>query len=164
RLRLPLSHDLVVRAPAQPTLLITGSGPGSAGPGSAGGFAEARGRAEASADTKRRRAYEAAGVEVATVGLDAAGVLSLSETLKLLGGRGLTRLLVEGGGQVAASLLRDGLVDRLVWFRAPGVIGGDGLAAVAGLAVAGLTETPRFRRLDIAAVGEDMMETYTRLS
>ncbi len=159
RLRLPLSHDLVVRAPAQPTLLITGSGPGSAG-----GFAEARGRAEASADTKRRRAYEAAGVEVATVGLDAAGVLSLSETLKLLGGRGLTRLLVEGGGQVAASLLRDGLVDRLVWFRAPGVIGGDGLAAVAGLAVAGLTETPRFRRLDIAAVGEDMMETYTRLS
>ena len=37
-----------------------------------------------------------------------------------LGERGLTRVLVEGGGKLAAALLRAGLVDRLYWFRAGG--------------------------------------------
>ena len=39
--------------------------------------------------------------------------------LGLLGERGLTRLLVEGGGRLAAALLRAGLVDRLIWLHAP---------------------------------------------
>jgi diaminohydroxyphosphoribosylaminopyrimidine deaminase/5-amino-6-(5-phosphoribosylamino)uracil reductase len=142
RLRLPLSHDLAVRARTQPTLLITGP----------------------DADAGKRRALEDAGVEVAAVGRDAEGGLSIAEVLQHLGGRGLTRLLVEGGGQVTASLLRADLVDRLAWFRAPGVIGDDGRGAVAALGLGGLADAPRFRRLEIAALGEDILETYARLS
>ncbi len=66
------------------------------------------------------------------IAADDGGNLSVSAALAALAKRGVTRLLVEGGGHVAAAFLRAGLVDRLVWFHAPQVIGGDGVPAVAG--------------------------------
>jgi diaminohydroxyphosphoribosylaminopyrimidine deaminase / 5-amino-6-(5-phosphoribosylamino)uracil reductase len=96
----------------------------------------------------------ARGVEVITVPDD------LAATLQILGGRGLTRVLVEGGGQLAASLLGAGLVDRLVWMRAPMVLGGDGIPAVAGLGLEQLAAAPRFELLSSEAAGEDVIETY----
>src|SRR5581483_10336670 len=56
----------------------------------------------------------------AELGGDAAGGrIDVAAALQALGARGLTRLLVEGGGTLAAALLAAGLVDRLVWLRAP---------------------------------------------
>lgn len=138
RLRLPLTHDLVCRAPQQPTWLITRD----------------------QADRDRVAAYEGAGVEVMTVGMDADDRLSLQAALAVLGQRGLTRVLVEGGGAVAAGLLRLGLVDRLAWFRAPRVMGGDGLPAVAGFGLAELVDAPTFALTDLARIGNDVLETY----
>jgi diaminohydroxyphosphoribosylaminopyrimidine deaminase/5-amino-6-(5-phosphoribosylamino)uracil reductase len=77
-----------------------------------------------------------------------------------LGRRGLTRLLVEGGGRLAAALLRAGLVNRLVWFHAPVLLGGDGLAAVAPLGLDTLDVMPRFERLTAEIVGEDGMTVF----
>ena len=82
--------------------------------------------------------------------------------LTALGQRGLTRVLVEGGGSVAAGLLRLGLVDRLAWFRAPRVIGGDGLPAVAGFGLVDLAEAPTFALTDLTRIGNDVLETYGR--
>ena len=45
------------------------------------------------------------------------------DVVAILAGQGLHRLFIEGGGQVAASFLKAGLVDALEWFRAPVVIG-----------------------------------------
>src|SRR3990167_7632361 len=70
----------------------------------------------------------------------------LRDVVETLAGEGLNRLFVEGGGQVAASFLRCGLVDRLEWFRAPVVIGGEGRPGIGALAVAALADAPRFRR------------------
>ncbi len=66
------------------------------------------------------------------------GETDLAAALEELGRRGITRLLVEGGAILATSLLRADLVDRLAWFRAPSVIGGDGLPALAALGLAAL--------------------------
>src|SRR3546814_11370356 len=74
------SSDLA-RAPQHPTLLVTHEGNQAA----------------------RLQAYREAGVEVAQVATDADGHVSLDATLSLLGARGITRLLVEGGGHLAAS-------------------------------------------------------------
>jgi diaminohydroxyphosphoribosylaminopyrimidine deaminase/5-amino-6-(5-phosphoribosylamino)uracil reductase len=140
RLRLPLTHDLVARAAEVPTLLVTHDGNPAA----------------------RLHAYEDAGVEVVQVATDPdAGHVSLEATLDLLGARGVTRLLVEGGGHLAASLLRGGLVDRLAWFQAPVVIGGDGVPAVSGFGVGRLDEAPRFLQAAMAQLGRDRIDIYS---
>lgn len=73
---------------------------------------------------------------------------------------GAQSVLIEGGGQVAAAFLRAGLVDRIEWFRAPILLGGDGLPCVAALALAKLADAPKFRRLSVEAVGDDLWERY----
>ena len=139
-LSLPPGHDLVTRAAAQPTWIISAEG-------------HAKGRSGR---------YRDAGVALLTVGRDLQGRLSLSQALGLLAERGITRLLVEGGGELAASLLQADLVDRLYWFRAPRVIGAEGIPAIGELALDRLPEAPRFERTRIVDLGADVLETYRR--
>lgn len=75
---------------------------------------------------------------------------------------GAGSVLIEGGGQVAASFLRAGLVHRLEWFRAPVLLGGEGRPCVAALALAKLADAPKFRRLSAEPVGDDLWERYER--
>ncbi|WP_339929134.1 RibD family protein [uncultured Brevundimonas sp.] len=77
--------------------------------------------------------------------------------------RGIGALMIEGGGRVAASFIAAGLVDTLEWFRAPIMLGGDGRACVAGLALAKLSDAPAFRRLAVEPCGDDLWERYERL-
>jgi len=86
----------------------------------------------------------------------------LGQSLRELGKRGITRLLVEGGGHLAAALLRENLVDRIAWFRAPTVLGGDGLPVAAAFGIDKLTEAPRFEHVSRIACGDDTLETFAR--
>ena len=70
-------------------------------------------------------AWSAAGAEVLVCAEAPAGV-DLAQLLKALGQRGVLELLVEGGPRLHASLWAAGLADRLVWYLAPLVLGGDG--------------------------------------
>jgi diaminohydroxyphosphoribosylaminopyrimidine deaminase/5-amino-6-(5-phosphoribosylamino)uracil reductase len=139
RLRLSLTSQLVVTAREKPTLVLT----------------------RPDADPGRVAALEGAGVELlrappAEIGVDlAAGLAALAE-------RGLTRVLAEGGAALASALLRADLVDRIVWFHAPAVLGGDGFPAAEAFGVEALTAMPRFRRTDMQAVGEDVMTAFAR--
>ena len=54
------------------------------------------------------------------------------------------------------------LVDRLAWFRAPALIGGDGYPAARPFGIEELADMPAFRRERILALGEDALETYSR--
>jgi diaminohydroxyphosphoribosylaminopyrimidine deaminase/5-amino-6-(5-phosphoribosylamino)uracil reductase len=90
------------------------------------------------------------------------GRVSAEAALQALGSAGLTRVLCEGGGELAASLLRARRVDRLVTFGAGRVIGAVGLAAVAPLSPGALADAPQFRLDRVAAVGGDVMALWTR--
>ncbi|MDE2200289.1 MAG: bifunctional diaminohydroxyphosphoribosylaminopyrimidine deaminase/5-amino-6-(5-phosphoribosylamino)uracil reductase RibD [Rhodospirillales bacterium] len=138
-LRTALTARLVVGARAAPTWIIARNG----------------------ADPQRRHALSGLGVTLLDVPGTQTGV-DLSRGLEALAGRGITRLLVEGGGQLAASLLRADLVDRVVWFHAPSVMGGDGWPAAQGFGVTRLADMPRFVRHAATAVGEDMMTELRR--
>ncbi len=82
--------------------------------------------------------------------------------LAILAERGLTRILVEGGGKLAASLIRTDLVDRMIWFRAPSVIGGDGLPGIAAFGIDTVAEAPRWQRVRVDILGDDLLETFIR--
>jgi diaminohydroxyphosphoribosylaminopyrimidine deaminase/5-amino-6-(5-phosphoribosylamino)uracil reductase len=114
----------------------------------------------ASSDPARQEQLRNAGVDIVTAEPDPAGMIDLVALLGNLGRRGVTRLLVEGGGRLAAALLRAGLVDRLVWFHAPVLLGGDGVPAVAPLLLDTLDVMPRFERLTAEIVGEDGMTVF----
>src|SRR5262249_13806513 len=113
------------------------------------------------ADPARRRALSGLGVTLLDVPHAEAGV-DLRRGLEALAGRGITRLLVEGGGQLAASLLRADLVDRLAWFHAPGVMGGDGWPAAQAFGIARLADMPRFVRHAVTVVGTDVLTEFRR--
>lgn len=104
-------------------------------------------------DPDRAGRLSALGVRVETTNEVAAG--SLEAALALLAERGITRLLVEGGGEVATAFVRAGLVDRLVLFQAPILLGADGVPLVGGLAVARPDEAQRWTSLDEYRLGED---------
>jgi diaminohydroxyphosphoribosylaminopyrimidine deaminase/5-amino-6-(5-phosphoribosylamino)uracil reductase len=114
----------------------------------------------ASSDPTRQALLHDAGVEVLTAPPNAAGLVDLSALLLLLGSRGLTRLLVEGGSRIAAALLRADLVDRLAWFHAPLLLGNESLPAIDSLDRDLLAAMPRFERLATEAIGEDVMTLF----
>jgi diaminohydroxyphosphoribosylaminopyrimidine deaminase/5-amino-6-(5-phosphoribosylamino)uracil reductase len=104
-----------------------------------------------------------AGVRVLTVRAVGEDRPDLKTVVEALAGEGLGRLFVEGGGQVAASFVRCGLVDVLEWFRSPMLIGGEGRPAVGALAVATLAAAPHLRRTEVREVGDDLWERYARI-
>ncbi|HEX7006851.1 MAG TPA: bifunctional diaminohydroxyphosphoribosylaminopyrimidine deaminase/5-amino-6-(5-phosphoribosylamino)uracil reductase RibD [Alphaproteobacteria bacterium] len=118
--------------------------------------------AAAEADVGRREALAARGVEIIGVATDPRGRPDIGATLKALGARGVTRVLVEGGGGLAGSLLGAGLVDEVAWFHAPRVIGDGGRPAVAAFGVDRLAQAPTFVRTALRALAADVLETYRR--
>ena len=87
---------------------------------------------------------------------------ALRPVLEALKAAGISTLLVEGGGQVAASFVRAGLVDRIEWFRAPMLLGSEGRPCLGALEIGRLAEAPRFRRASVEALGSDLWERYER--
>jgi diaminohydroxyphosphoribosylaminopyrimidine deaminase / 5-amino-6-(5-phosphoribosylamino)uracil reductase len=113
-----------------------------------------------SADPVRRPALLAGGVTVIEVDPDTEGGIDFKSAVTALGERGITRVLVEGGGQLAAALVRARLVDRLAWFHAPLLIGGDGIPAIAGFGLEAMTDAPRFERLTTETIGGDLLTIF----
>lgn len=84
----------------------------------------------------------------------------LPAALETLARRGLTRVLCEGGGQLAAALLAEGLVDQLVCYTAGMVLGADGRPAVGPLGFQALSGAPRFRLVESRAIGGDLFHRW----
>jgi diaminohydroxyphosphoribosylaminopyrimidine deaminase/5-amino-6-(5-phosphoribosylamino)uracil reductase len=82
--------------------------------------------------------------------------LPLARVLERLAAEGLSHVLVEGGGGLAAALLRAGLVDELHWFLAPSLLGGDARPALAALGVTALANRPAFVLREVRRVGPDL--------
>jgi diaminohydroxyphosphoribosylaminopyrimidine deaminase/5-amino-6-(5-phosphoribosylamino)uracil reductase len=100
------------------------------------------------------------GVEMTQVVQGKDGRLDLHAMLREIADRGITRLLVEGGAAMAASLLKAEMIDRLVVVSAPKAVGGDGLPAIAALGISTLSSAARFRLESIRKLGPDLAQVY----
>jgi diaminohydroxyphosphoribosylaminopyrimidine deaminase / 5-amino-6-(5-phosphoribosylamino)uracil reductase len=136
-LRLPLDSRLIETVRATPVWVIAGP------------------RAPHPAE----EALRAKGVEVFRVAAQGER-LDLAAALKLLAGRGITRLLVEGGPTLAAALIAADLVDEAILFHSAKTVGDGGLDAFDAAAMAGLTQ--RLKPIGSEAIGPDRQQTYGR--
>ncbi len=102
------------------------------------------------------------GIERLEVPLDAKGLLSIPDVLSRLGAKGVTRLMVEGGGQVAASFLKAGLVDRIVWYRAGIALGGDARSGIGMLGIDSLATVSHFKFVRSHCLGSDRVDHLVR--
>jgi diaminohydroxyphosphoribosylaminopyrimidine deaminase/5-amino-6-(5-phosphoribosylamino)uracil reductase len=101
-------------------------------------------------------AMEAAGAQVLVCNEDEAGRVEWSDLLNRLGGLGIASVMVEGGAQVAGSLLRSGLADRVDAFVAPRFLG-EGREAIAGLSLGSLAQAPALELVEHERCGDDVL-------
>lgn len=92
-----------------------------------------------------------------------AGAIDLDEVQQTVVPGEPLNIMIEGGGEVAASFLRAGMIDTIEWFRAPILLGAEGRPAVAALAIESLAHAPRFRRVAVEEVGPDLWERYEKV-
>jgi diaminohydroxyphosphoribosylaminopyrimidine deaminase / 5-amino-6-(5-phosphoribosylamino)uracil reductase len=83
--------------------------------------------------------------------------------LQALAEKGITRLLVEGGARVASSFVSASLVDEFWLLRGPDTIGADGVAALEGLPLTSLTQSPSFRIRASESLDQDILTVYERV-
>jgi diaminohydroxyphosphoribosylaminopyrimidine deaminase / 5-amino-6-(5-phosphoribosylamino)uracil reductase len=87
--------------------------------------------------------------------------LDLHLLLKALGERGVSSVLLEGGPILAGSFLATGLIDRVVAYIAPVLIGGGGKSAIAGPGASNIADAKRFQLEDVTRIGPDVRLTAT---
>jgi len=113
------------------------------------------------ADEKRIRSLEARGVEVIRTpkwkthphrGLD------LKYLMKKLAAKGITSVLIEGGGKISASALEMGLVDKVLFFIAPKIVGGErSITPVEGEGVDRIGKAIKLKDIRVRRFGEDFL-------
>ena len=138
RLQTPLTGRLARSAAEQPLVLL----------------------AAASAETPRIKAFEGLGAQVIPVSSLEQGGLSMTEAMERLAGIGIGSLFCEGGGRLAASLLREGVVDEIVWFTAGAAIGGGGAPAISDFGLQTIAEMPRFAQVAHEQLDDDIMSVW----
>jgi diaminohydroxyphosphoribosylaminopyrimidine deaminase/5-amino-6-(5-phosphoribosylamino)uracil reductase len=92
------------------------------------------------------------------------GRVDVCEALRLLGQRGVTSILAESGGVLAASLIQTGAVDKVLAFIAPKIAGGEAAPTpVEGVGVERMDEAIQLRNPSWTVLGQDVLLTaYTR--
>jgi len=110
------------------------------------------------ADAGRVKALREAGAEVAVLDEDEEGRVDLKSLMEYLGGRSIQSLLVEGGSEVASSMLMRGFVDKVMFFIAPKIIGGaDAPTPIGGIGVRRLSEAITLKEVEVKRIGPDIL-------
>lgn len=134
RLRLPLTAELFKQRDCEKTIIAT----------------------TAKASAAKIRALEALGAEVWRLPAQG-GRVAWRPLLKRLAAKGIVSLLIEGGAAVAASALKSNIVDKVAFFYAPKIIGGDATVMIDGLAIGKMAQAIQLKNLTVRKSGSDVL-------
>lgn len=109
------------------------------------------------ATTEEKEAFVKVGAELLEFP-SKGGIIDLEELLKALGKREITSIFVEGGSFLLGSLFDRGLIDKIVVFIAPIVIGGEeAKTPIGGKGIDQVTDSLRLKRVKVETIGDDVM-------
>ena len=114
------------------------------------------------AEETKKKQLERLGLQIVTINGDKSGRVSLIEALRSIAKRGINSILVECGGTLCTEFIKSNLIDEFLVYRAPIVLGGDGIAAVEGFGVLDLSAAPNFEQTGTTRLGADTLESYRR--
>jgi diaminohydroxyphosphoribosylaminopyrimidine deaminase/5-amino-6-(5-phosphoribosylamino)uracil reductase len=134
RLRLPPDAQLLRHTDREKTVIVTGR----------------------RAPARRARALTARGARLLRVA-ERNGKLPWRAVLKQLARLGVQSLLIEGGAATAASALKENAVDKILFFYAPKIIGGDGRVMIDSLGVKAAGRSLKLKRLEVKRSGGDIV-------
>jgi diaminohydroxyphosphoribosylaminopyrimidine deaminase/5-amino-6-(5-phosphoribosylamino)uracil reductase len=137
RLRVPATSKIFRQRSSAPTIVVT--------------TAANRARAE-----RRYHDLRGAGRTEIVAAKAAGGKIDLAALAHEFGGRGWSKILLEGGAHLSGAALAAGIVDRVAFFVAPLILGG-GLAAVEGLISRTVRDSIRLGPLRVTQVGTDLL-------
>ena len=83
---------------------------------------------------------------------------NLKEIFAKLCDLGITRVLVESGGQLITSLFRERFIDKLYWFQSNKIIGNDGIPAIRDLCTDSINDSEIFRLIDLKRFDNDILK------
>jgi diaminohydroxyphosphoribosylaminopyrimidine deaminase/5-amino-6-(5-phosphoribosylamino)uracil reductase len=109
------------------------------------------------APTDRIDSLHRLGAEVWTLPSDPDGEVDLRALMVETGRQRLISVLLEGGGRLATSALKSGIVDKITFFIAPKFLGGDGITSIGALGLGQVSEAVRLRDVEIERIGEDVL-------
>ena len=134
RLRIPLDAEVIRNREVAPTIIA----------------------ATSRADEKKLARLREMGIEVMVIKEDEAGEVDLRHLLSVLGERGISSVLVEGGAGVITSLLRQNLADKVIIAIAPKIMG-KGIEAVGELNISEVSQVLKLSFRKIYRRGEDLV-------
>lgn len=97
------------------------------------------------------------GAEILRLKSDSAGRVSAADLLRELGAMGMCGVLVEGGSRVGACFLSEGLVDKVVFFYSPKIIGGDGMSMIGNLGKESIEDAVNIKNIKVRRFGDELM-------
>lgn len=110
-----------------------------------------------SADESKKQALKGLGLKVIEVP-DKNGRVDLKELIKKLGQEGIDSILIEGGGTLNFSALEENIVDKVIFYIAPKILGGEkSKNSIAGKGFSRLDDAVKLKNINYRTIGEDLV-------
>jgi len=106
---------------------------------------------------KKISELERIGARILIVDKDENGQIDLTHLLRQLRDLELTSILIEGGAKVAASALRKRIVDKIIFFYAPKIIGEEGISMLGKLGTSKVTDAVHIKRIKVKSFGDEIV-------
>lgn len=135
KLRIPRDSKLVLTASKIPVLLI---------------------KSKDYRNPEKEKELYAAGVEIASAECNDKGELSLQDIIKILNQREIPSVLIEAGGQINTCFLTHRLIDKIYYFIAPKILGGN-IGVFNDLRIHKPSDAIRFKREEMIIIGDDIL-------